>query len=175
MNLQALRRRCEARLRHLHLPAPFDAHVFCREFGAQRGRPILLHPITDIDPFSGLWIAGAMADHVFYEEQTSPLHQEHIIVHEVSHLLCGHEPIPVTEGEWSQLLFLYLRRETTRRILRRAAYSSEEEREAELLASLILERTASALPRGTPPQDPAAAHLLRRLEVSLEGHGERER
>ncbi len=57
-------------------------------------------------------------------------------------------------------------------VLKRAAYSAEEEREAELLASLISERAA----RRTLPQmsaiEPDVALLLGRLETALEEPGE---
>ncbi len=175
MDLKKLRKRCEERLRAIDLPVPFDARAFCDLLATRRGRPIVLCPVAIRGAPSGAWMGGPSTDFIFYARDTSRLHQEHIILHEVSHLLCGHRPTRVTDGEWSQVLFAYLPPGTVQEVLYRAAYSAEEEREAELLASLILERTASTLPPGTPPQDPATARLLRRLEVSLEGHGERER
>ena len=173
MNLKALRERCESRLGALHLPSPFDVHDFGRTVGAQRGRAILLHPVVGLGDVSGVWVTGGSADHIYYEQDTSPLHQELIILHELSHLLCGHQPVLVTEEELPQLLFAHLRPETVRWVLRRrTAYSREEEREAELLATLILEKAIRAAAAGAVA-DPAAAHLVHRLEASFDGHRHR--
>lgn len=171
MDLKALRQRCEARLGGLPLPSPFDVHAFCGTLGMQRGRAILPHPVSGLGDVSGIWVAGCSADHIFYEQDTSPLHQELIILHELSHLLCGHQPVPVTEGELPRLFFPHFRRETVRRVLRRrTTYSLQEEQEAELLATLILERAARAPTSASAVADSATAHLVRRLEASFEGH-----
>lgn len=171
MRLKQLRQRCEARLRTLDVPAPFDARSFCGALAAQRGRPILLQPIAGgVGPF-GLWVAGPSTDFIFYQQETSPLHREHIILHEVCHLLCDHHPAPVSRTDFVHLLLPDLAPETVRRVLQRGGYSSEEEQEAELLASLILEHA------GTPAHDQAGAdseavRLLKRLKASLEEDGE---
>ena len=168
MDLKRLRQSCEARLRGLDLPVPFDVRAFCDALGARRGRPIRLCPVISRAGPCGLWAAGTRVDYIFYEQATSPLHQEHIILHEASHLLCGHHPGPISEEECSRLLFPDLDAEMVRRVLGRASYSADEEREAELLASLILERVArQALPQ-VRPADPEVAALLDRLEAALE-------
>ena len=38
----------------------------------------------------GLWISVPAADYVFYDPDTSRLHAEHIILHELAHMLSGH-------------------------------------------------------------------------------------
>lgn len=168
MDLKQLRQRCEARLRALDLPVPFDVRSFCGALAARRGRAILLHPIAGgVGPF-GLWVAAPSADFIFYQQETSPLHREHIILHEVCHLLCDHHPAPVLEAEFAQLLLPDLDLETVRRVLQRSGYSSDEEREAELLASLIFERTSAGTPSGTPGENAQTEGLLRKLEASLE-------
>jgi hypothetical protein len=167
MELKTLRRRCEARLRELDLPAPFSARAFSHSLAARRGRPIRLQPLESPAGLTGAWVATTTADYIFYEEATSPLHQRHIILHELSHLLCGHDAVPVLETEFSQLLLPDLQADMVERVLRRAAYSNEEEQEAELLASLILERVAASPPPDAPALDPDAAALLSRLEASL--------
>lgn len=171
MELKELRRRCEARLRELELPTPFEARAFCAVLAGRRGRPILLRPIATRSGPWGLWVAGPSADFIFYERDTSPLHQEHIILHEASHLLCGHRPVPVADAELMQLLFPDLCPETVQRVLRRASYSGAEEQEAELLASLILERVGGTLASTAATDDPKAVQLLGRLAASLEQHG----
>lgn len=142
MELKALRRRCEARLRELDLPTPFDVHGFCERVARRRDRPIILRPIaTQVGPW-GLWAAGEHTDYILYESSTSSLHQEHIILHELSHLICGHRPARVTEPAVAAALFADLSPDTIQRMLSRATYSAAEEQEAEVLASVLLERVS---------------------------------
>jgi len=168
MDLKRQRKRCEARLRDLELPVPFDVRSFCGSLAARRGRPLLLRPMASKAGPCGMWVAGPTADFIFYEQETSPLHQDHIILHEVSHLLCGHRAAPVSETEFSRLLFPNLKPETVKAVLARAVYSMEDEREAEMLASLILERISAGMPSDTPVENAETEGLLKRLEASLE-------
>jgi hypothetical protein len=168
VNDKQLRRRCEARLGELHLPDPFDVRSFCEELGRQRGRPILLLPVTGAADVGGVWISVPSADLIFYEQDTSPLHQEHIILHEVSHLLCAHQPPPVSDPEMAQLLFPHFDPETVRSVLQRSGYSTVEEREAELLASLILERAAGRRSGAEKALDREMAAVLEKHRMALE-------
>ncbi len=170
MSLRALRRQCEERLRELELPVPFDVRAFCDRVAVRRGRPVVLRPIVTRSGPWGLWAAGPSADYIFYESDTSPLHQEHIILHELSHLICGHRPLPVTETQMLVGLFPDLSADTVRRILSRAAYTAAEEREAEVLASVLLERIAASRSPGSQPAGltPGDAEVLDRLVITLQ-------
>ena len=168
MDLKQLRRRCEARLRELDLPIPFDVHAFGEALARQRGRPIRLQPVAGGTRFYGLWVATPAADVVLYECRTSRLHQDHIILHELCHVACGHEPAPVAAEEATQLLFPDVRPEPVQRLLRRAGSPTDEEFEAELLASLILERAAGDVPLDAAPLGAEVAQVLGRLEATLE-------
>lgn len=168
MDFRRLRRRCEAILRDLHVPVPFDVRDFCAGLAEQRGRPILLSPITAGAGPHGLWMPSTSADHIFYHQATSLFHQEHIILHEVGHLLFGHQPDPVTDAELVRLLFPHVRPDIVQRVLQRIGYSTEEECEAEMLASLIRPPTTDIRSANTPPTDAEVAGLLGRLETSLE-------
>jgi hypothetical protein len=170
MDLRALKRRCEARARDLDVPAPFDVRVFCDLLAKRRGRPIELRPIATGSGPCGLWIASDSADYIFYELDTSPLHQEHIILHEVSHLICDHQAALANQSDLLKALLPDISPETVRLMLSRNTYSREEEREAEMLASVLLERISSRRPRGTPvglALDPAEVEVLDRLVVAL--------
>ena len=167
MDLASLRRRCERRLRSLELPVPFDAHAFSADLASRRGRPIYLHPIASRDGPWGLWVATPSADFIFFEEATSPLHQQHIILHELSHLVCDHTPLPVTDPALHELLLPNLAPGAIQRVLRRVAYSNEDEREAELLASLILGQTAHGPVPVAIRTDPYSAAAVTRLIAML--------
>lgn len=170
MNPAALRARCEARLSGLTIPDPFDLAEFCAQLSRGRDRPIVLLPMAlSGGGLSGLWIRVETGDYVVYEESTTPLHQVHIALHEIGHLLCEHRSVAPLPADHLDRLFPTLDPDTVRRGLGRTGYSSDEESEAELLASLILQRTrVRALPpapaQAVPPQ---VAEVLRRLESSL--------
>ncbi len=139
--------------------------TLCEAVGTYRDRPILLHAIVNHPGTCGLWVPAAKADYIFYERDTSPLHQAHIVLHELSHLLCGHRSGALSQGELGRLLLPDLPGNLVQGVLPRSAYLAEEEREAELLASLILERVAR---RNTPrPMEPDVASLLERLKTVL--------
>src|SRR5687767_10750297 len=111
MNLKALRKRCEARLSELELYSHFDARAFCDALAARRGRPILVCPVASQAGPCGLWIGTPSADYIFFERDTSRLHQEHIILHEASHILCGHRSAEIAEADVPRLFFPDLRTE----------------------------------------------------------------
>jgi hypothetical protein len=151
---------------------PFDVRDFAAGLASRRGRPIVLVPLIRCPWPSGVWVAAPTTDYIFYEQATSPLHQQHIVLHELSHLLCEHTPVIAAETEVPRLLFPGVRPDAVERLLRRTGYSATNEQEAELLASLIWERAASQTHAGAPPAAPAmseAAGVLSGLEVCLEG------
>ena len=81
-------------------------------------------------------------DYIVYEAGTSRLHREHIILHEVGHLLSDHGTTTVLEPRTSRALLPSLDPDLVDRVLGRTHYSAAEEQEAELIASLILERAS---------------------------------
>jgi hypothetical protein len=159
MDEKAIRRRCEARLRELSLPTPFDLDTFIASVAARRGRPIARYALPLMGGLPGLWLTMPTGDLIYYEERTSPLHQQHIILHELCHILLGHRGIhPVAIGD---LTLAELR------ALRTDHYTRDEEHEAETLATLIGYRVQRACAGGAPA-DPHIAGALRLLD-SLEG------
>jgi hypothetical protein len=132
-----LRRRCLARLRDLPLPAPFDIHALCDRVAQRRGRPIVLIPVAGLTGVCGLWIATDTTDLICYENDTTRPHQDHIILHELSHVLCDHYPVTLSGELDTRALLPDLDPAMVRAVLGRAGYTTDEEREAETLASLI--------------------------------------
>jgi hypothetical protein len=125
-------------VRELPLPQPFDAHELCRAVAAQRGREIRVLPMNGGDSgVLGLWVATEQADLICYEATTTPPHQEHIILHELGHLLCNHYPAQLSGTEHMRMLMPDLDPLMVQRILGRTSYAATEEQEAELLATLI--------------------------------------
>lgn len=128
-------------MRGIRVPSPFDLDAFCDEVAARRGRPLLRHPVPGLSEEApcGMWVGTDRADHVFYDPGTSPLHAEHIVLHELAHILSGHSGADAGLAR----LFPDLDPATVRRVLGRVSYTNAQEREAEMIASLI---------RGRPPR-----------------------
>jgi hypothetical protein len=136
-----VRRRCEKQLRLLDVPRPFDVSALCESVAQSRGRPVLVHRVPYSVGPCGWWAATAEADHIYVQADASVLHQQLIILHELSHMLLEHRAddaladlFPLTDA-------------AAARILARSGYEQVQEQEAELLASLIL---ADAGWDGTP-------------------------
>lgn len=168
MSLRRLRQQCEARLREIDVPDPFDIETFCARLAERRGRPLQVLPLPEgVGPEApcGFWMATHRRDIVFVEAATSPLHREHIILHEVAHIICGHaEEVPL--ATFARLL-PHLDVAMVGRVLGRTSYTTDEEREAELLASLILARVRRARPPHSPGPAPDVAAVLNRAARTL--------
>lgn len=148
----------------LEISQPFDIQTFCRLLAEQRGRPLLLHSVPGISTSEtpcGVWIATDQADHVFHEEATSPLHRDHIVLHEVSHMLLGHSSL--LDGGPAGALFTEVDSAVITAMLGRTSYGTEDERDAEVLAGLIAHR-AGLLDSTTKPMP---SGVLQRLDDAL--------
>jgi hypothetical protein len=159
MRERRLRRQCRALLRELDLPAPFGPRELCRRLSGHRGRPIRLmpYPIEQPGPF-GIWFSTDATDLIVYQSQTTRAHQEHIILHEVGHIIAGHDG-EVGDPQVS--------------VHRRSAYDSRQEREAELIAMILHEWAGRPDQLGEEgparPDDPAQAAALQRMGSAITG------
>lgn len=177
MSDRELRRRCEVLLAELDAPDEIDIRALCELAGKRQGKPIHLIPESlPTNSPCGLVVRTEAFDAIFYEQHTTPLHQEHIIGHELGHVLCGHETMPVIDADDSRLLLPDLDPALVQAVLGRTNYTAVEEREAEMIASLILRRSAVRR-RGVPARAPApgVSPLLSRVERTLEDIDRRRR
>jgi hypothetical protein len=167
-----VRQRCQARLRQLALPEPFDLAELCQSVSLGRGRRLHVRgipgPASRARP-CGIWIATDDGDWIFVDQQTSPLHRQHIVLHELAHMLCGHSAAELPENDMLRRLFPDLSPTMVKTVLSRSGYQSEYEREAELLASLILAQAQSAAVPIMPVTDVSATEkeILRRAALAL--------
>lgn len=164
-------RRCAAIVREVDIPEPFDLSQFMAKLVLQRKRLIFVHPFTAGPGVPcGVWIATDEADYIFHEEGTTPFHKTHIVLHEIAHMLLDHRGGSAWQ-DLARLLAPDVDPGLARLILGRAAYSTVEEREAETLASLMLEKS-SAAPSRAPDAGPGTAGVIYRLEQAW-GRGSR--
>ncbi|WP_406172328.1 ParH-like protein [Streptomyces sp. NBC_00996] len=160
--------RCRHIVDGLELPDPFDAVTFIEMLGRARERPIELVPIAAGPHIPcGLLVTTDHADRILYAADTTPLHQQHILLHEAAHLICGHDKTAQADSAAASPLLPHLPGSLVRRVLGRTVYTEPHEREAELVASFILCR-AAARTNGPPPGTPRT-----RLESVLGARGGR--
>jgi Zn-dependent peptidase ImmA (M78 family) len=163
-----LRETCESRLGEIGLPIDCDIDSLCERISQQRGRPIHRIPIPMRSNHPcGFWVATEHADFILYEANTSKAHQEHIIVHELAHIICCHRGSVTIDDASAELLFPDLDPGLVRDMLRRSGYSDNQEREAEILASMILERVNRHPRTPDPATDADNTEELMRIERAL--------
>ncbi|MFE9681328.1 ParH-like protein [Streptomyces sp. NPDC006285] len=156
------RRRCRRIVDRLDLPSPFDAADFIGALARLRGRPIELIPVrSETDIPCGVLITTDRADYIVYAADTTPLHQQHILLHEAAHVICGHYETAPASSAAARVLLPDLPPALVRRVLSRSVYTEPQEQEAELVASLILTRAAHLARTGpTGPEWPRLRTLF---------------
>ncbi|WP_329128558.1 ParH-like protein [Streptomyces sp. NBC_01476] len=170
--------RCRHLVDGLVLPTPFDAETFIGMLAESRGRPIDLVPVTARPHIPcGLLVTTDRADCILYTADTTLLHRQHILLHEAAHLLCGHHETSPSASAAAQMLLPNLPASLIRRVLGRSVYTEPQEAEAELVASLILNRAARMVRAGgaVPPPDGAGDILLRSLFGTPDQRGQEDR
>ncbi|MEU8589995.1 toxin [Streptomyces sp. NPDC048664] len=115
------------------------------------------------DP-SGLWLGLGDADYIVHEEWTSQRHQEHIIAHELGHMICGHRSAP-QEGHLP-ILFPDLDPALVKDLLLRQDYSDAQERDAEIMA-FLLEESMGIHDDTSLPAPSSLDPVVRRIQQSL--------
>jgi hypothetical protein len=159
--MRRLRRHCERLLQGIPIPHPFDLAEFCQGIARLRGRRLRLQPVPGLSSTApcGLWISVPAADYIFFDPDTSRLHAEHIVLHELGHMLGGHSiSLDVGHSTLSRLM-PDLDPKTVARVLGRVSYTTSQEQEAEMLASLIRARAV----RGRPGESGSRRDALGRL------------
>lgn len=169
MRRREARRQCKEIIDRLDIPAPFNVRELCARIAHAQGRPIELCPLP-MPPNgpSGVWIATEDRDYIFFEERTATLHQEHIIVHELGHLLAGHGHQEILNTGPVTLLLPDLDPEAVSRILERTAYTADEERIAEMIATLILKEANRWKPVSEWEAPADGAEIRRRVHLTFE-------
>ncbi|MFJ5952582.1 hypothetical protein [Streptomyces noursei] len=172
MDDKTLLRYCSEVVRQVEVPEPFDVNALCDRLEQARQREISLVPmalpVREGSP-CGLWVATDDIDYILYQRDTSRAHSEHIVSHELGHILLGHESSPAHQDEVSRLLMPNLNPDLVRTVLGRTVYTSHEERAAEIVASLLPVQAGRATRRQSEADMPAGvANLVNHLERSLE-------
>lgn len=170
-------RRCSAVLAELQrqglaIPRPFDAAELVASINRIQRRRISLLPISmPTGVLYGLTLFLQSGEHIIaYERTTNRIHRDHIIVHELAHVVMGHRAIEVLGHDASEMILPSLAPALVQRVLERTGgYTEQEEREAETMATLLLQHAGRPDDRVDFADLPDhAAAVCRRLHDSFE-------
>lgn len=158
-------------MRLLPLPVPFDLAELRQRIADERGRPLSIlawKPGAVPASITGACIPYGDRDVIYHQPWATGLHRTQIVLHEIAHLVCGHLPQDTANpkaGAWltSQLDQLELAA-FQRMFARHDNYDDEQEREAEMLASLMMEHAIAHAPTAGDP-------LVTRLHTALAPFG----
>lgn len=175
MRVGQIRRRCKQLINELALPASTDLRGMCDIVARRVERPVHMVPMSLGGVVSGMTAATDDAYWVFFESKTSPWHQTHIVLHELSHLLLGHGQDPaVTEDAvrmWAPSVdaaTAMRRMGLTMGFARHHGYDNPAERETEVLGTLLMERVVPAPAEREVPLEGRAAELAAALGPALQ-------
>lgn len=119
---------------HCSLPDPWDITAFCKALSDSRHRPIRLiaRPAMG-DSITGMVAQLPMSDVIFYRDDLDGVHRDHVICHEIGHLLAGHvQDLAADHGDLVGAANIMLHRGCD--------YGDQREQDAEDIAELILTR-----------------------------------
>jgi len=152
--LKAIHRDCARKLVDLglnKLTAVDDIRAVASQIS---GRDIQLLPYRlSGSGVHGMLVRTGLTDYVVFDSDTTTMHREHIILHELSHVLCGHSAAGQTGPA---------------EVLRRENYMDHQEIEAETLASIMGQRVRRGAPQTVSISNANLGRVLASLR--LEGH-----
>ena len=161
---RSLRQRCLDVMGKLELSANVDVYDLCLQVSEARGRTLRLVPFDlPVSAPEGFLVATDQEDFIVFERSAVPLYQQQIILHEVGHILFGHDTDTVLAEDAIRLLMPSLDPALVQRVLGREHTSSNAEKEAELVGTLLGERISEWSTKRTWPVLPEDEELIERL------------
>lgn len=140
--------------RTVPLPSPWNLSAYLADVAAHRGRSITLAPVPASVLAetgcrgSGLWIARRHDDIIVYDAAATERNADHIILHEVGHMLLGHGrddgAEPGRAGDSAPLaptiatLLPSISPQSIQHVLGRNEFGAERERDAEVFADMTM-------------------------------------
>jgi hypothetical protein len=120
------------------LPIPYSLPGLLLTIGGQTGRSIELARVSALPRTTALAavVAGSSSDFIFVRDDIFGPHREHVICHELGHIVCGHlQEIPVAPVTLAGGAARHM-------LLRSCALGDQRESEAEDFAMLLMQRIA---------------------------------
>ncbi len=128
----------------LELPDPWNVDELAARIAADRGRALRIQSRPPAgDGITGTIFRLGSEDVIFWRADLSGVHRDHVICHELGHLLCGHLEggnayTAGTDADLAGAVAIMLHRQ--------CQYGERKEREAEEIADLILSRVRQRIP-----------------------------
>lgn len=111
-----------------------EVDSFVARLATARMRPIAVQDLPAPGTLFGAWVPTAIADYIFLSERLTGAHRAHVLLHEVGHLLMDHR-VGLSETLSGVAPGL------AQRMLARHGHDTEQERQAEMFASLMMTTT----------------------------------
>lgn len=141
--------RVERAVKALNISYPFTTATLVESVAALRGKPIVLVGTRTVTGPCGLLVATPNADYVFYDA-TAPVHGDHVVAHELGHLVLDHRLTVIHPDEPGFGLDDPQAASKLGRIVG-LPRSEDDEAEAELFATLVLAQAVTAAPPSPEP------------------------
>ena len=143
------------------LPDSPDTDDLIAAVQQHRGRKmqILTAPPELSASVCGMWVETPSVDLVFIAESAAPFAREHVLLHEIAHMLLGHGEARGPQSGLAQLM-PDLDPSLLQKVLGRSSYEDPQEYEAELLATLLQSRTRSSRPDSGGASDASSETAL---------------
>ncbi|BBY54127.1 hypothetical protein H7J07_05820 [Mycobacterium koreense] len=147
------RREIAALAESLPVPCPWNLDVFLARISDIRNRPIRRVAVDTsglVNSPCGLWIDRDTEDLIVHERDTSDYHIDQIVCHEIGHMMLDHhlnQQSDLGEDRVSDIhteLLPDLDPRVVKSILTRSQFDSDQEREAETFANILMIRAAEA-------------------------------
>lgn len=128
--------RSESLLDGIDLPSPFTVDGMVNSVAAHIGGTIQIRDVhLEGDAPCGMWLALGKVNYIFVDAR-SHIHRDHIILHELAHMICGHN-----NGQMDLAGFLPgIDPSRIHTVLARSGYNDHQEAEAEIMATVIARR-----------------------------------
>lgn len=138
------------------LPRPWDIEALCQELERTRRQPLTLHFVDlPVVPF-GVWYDTGAHDYIFCRSSATGYYRDHIILHEICHMLAGHGTLLPESAAVSGRSNPFLRAPGAKG----AACSDAEEELAETFASFVLKMAGQRQRQGISAVQRRAEELL---------------
>jgi len=116
------------------IPQPWSVDELCRRLAEQRGRVMLVHSLELPSLPFGLWYDDGKRDHIIYRAELTGYHRDHVILHEICHMLARHNTLASSSDAGSSNGDTF---ELLEQVARNRHSDSQEEL-AEIFASMVL-------------------------------------
>ena len=169
----ALRRRCEDVLNDVQIPTPWNLDRFLALLSERRERPIILAEaaVPCGQHVSAQWWRQPEADVILYAPTQSTFYKELSVLHEVGHMLCGHDRgatpggVPFSDADLYELTSAP--KAAALIFSRNSRFDSVEEQEAELTAYRLKAMIERSVRRRDPWSDAAAPHVVHAMRRAI--------